>query len=76
MSLPSLHFRTSLNLDNISKTAKMVKGERKQFLILTSYVIKFGQRTFFFIIELVFRGKREFHLFNYNAIFKNRALLK
>ena len=36
----------------------------------------FGQRTFFSITELVFRGKRDFYLFYYNAIFKDSALFK
>ena len=46
---------------------------------VTSYPIIFGQRSFFFITELVFRGKRKFYLFYCNAIFQdhfrlNRAL--
>ena len=36
----------------------------------------FGQRTFFFIKKLVFREKREFNLFYFNCIFKDRVLFK
>ena len=43
---------------------------------LTSYTILFGQKTFFSIIKVVFLGKREFYLFFYNAIFKDRLLIK
>ena len=55
------------------------KGERKKFLKncqFTSYAIIFGQKTFFSIIKLVFRGKSGFYLFCYNAIFKDRVLFK
>ena len=38
--------------------------------MLISYAIIFGQRTFFSIIKLVFRGKHEFYLFSYNGISK------
>ena len=41
---------------------------------LSSFVLIFGQRTFFLIIKLVFRGKSEFYLFCYNAILKDCAL--
>ena len=56
----------------------LIKGEHKKFLknLLTSYAIILGQRTFFSIIKLVFRGKREFYLFFYNAIFKDCILTK
>ena len=47
----------------------------KLYRLLTSYAIIFGQRTFFSIMKLVFRGKREFYLFCY-SIFKDRVLLK
>ena len=33
----------------------------KLYRMLTSYAILFGQRTFFSIMKLVFRGKREFY---------------
>ena len=36
----------------------------------------FGQKTFFSITELVFRGKRDFFLFYYNAVFKDCVLFK
>ena len=39
-------------------------------------MIVFGQRTFFSIIKLVFRGKREFYSFYYNAVLKDCALFK
>ena len=32
----------------------------------------FGQRTFFSMIKPIFREKREFYLFFYDAIFKDR----
>ena len=35
-----------------------------------------GQRTFFSIIKLVSRGKREFYLFYYKAFLKDRVLFK
>ena len=44
---------------------KKFKGESKKFLKncqLTSYAIIFDQTTFFPMIKLVFRGKREFYL--------------
>ena len=43
-----------------------LKGERKEFFKkceLTSYASIFGQRTFFSIVKLVFRGKGGFYLF-------------
>ena len=36
----------------------------------------FGQRISFSIIKLVFRRKREFYLFEFNAIFKSRVIFK
>ena len=39
-------------------------------------MIIFCQKTFFSIITLDFRGKRELYLFYYNAIFKDRVLCK
>ena len=39
-------------------------------------MIIFGERTFFSIIKLAFRGKREFYLFCYYDIFKDRTLFK
>ena len=35
---------------------------------VTSYAIIFGQRTFFSIIKLVFRGKFGFYLFYHNTL--------
>ena len=70
--------KTDLN-ENLYKDCNDFKGERKKFLKncqLTSYAIMFGQRTFSSIVKLVFRGKREFNLFHYNAIFKDRVLFK
>ena len=43
---------------------------------LTFYAIIFGQGTFFSMIKLDFRGKREFYLFYYNAFFEDRVLFK
>ena len=40
---------------------------------LTSYVIIFGQITFFSIIKLDFPGRHGFYLFYYNAILKDRS---
>ena len=45
-------------------------------LLITSYAIIFGQRTFISIIKLVFRGKRELYLFYDTAILKDRVLFK
>ena len=39
-------------------------------------MIIFDQRPFFSTIKLAFRGKPEFYLFYYNAIFKDRVLFK
>ena len=69
------------NVKNIvtARSYVFLKGERKTFLKnceLTSYAIIFGQITFFSIIKLVFRGKRGFYLFHYNAVFKDRVLFK
>ena len=36
----------------------------------------FGQRTSFPMIKPIFQEKREFYLFFYNAIFKDRLLFK
>ena len=57
---------------------KKFKGESKKFLKncqLTSYAIIFDQTTFFPMIKLVFRGKREFYLL-LKRILKDRVLLK
>ena len=43
---------------------------------LTSYTKIFGQRTFFFIVKLVFREKCEFYLFCDNTILKDCVLFK
>ena len=37
-------------------------------------MIIFGQMTFLSIMKLVFQGKREFNLFYYNAILKDRIV--
>ena len=51
--------------------------ERKKFKKAVNWLtIIFGQRTFFPIIKLVFREKREFYLFFDDAIFKDRVLFK
>ena len=51
--------------------------ERKKFKKTVNWLtIIFGQRTFFPIIKLVFREKREFYLFFDDAIFKDRVLFK
>ena len=42
----------------------------------TTYAIIFGQRTFFSIIKLVFRGKLESYFFFYNTVFKDHVLFK
>ena len=56
-----------------------LKGEREKFFKncqLTSYAIGFGQRTFFSIINLIFREKHEFYIFYNSLIFKFRILFK
>ena len=58
--------------------SRTFKRERK-FLKncqLTSYLVIFGQRTFFSITKLVFREKRESYLLSNNVIFKDRVLFK
>ena len=42
---------------NPNHICKKFKGERQK---LTSYVIIFGEKAFFSITKLVFRGKRDF----------------
>ena len=44
--------------------------------VFTSYAIIFGPITFFSIIKLVSREKREFYLFCYNAVFKDSVAFK
>ena len=56
------------------------QNKEKEFFLKENvrnfYAIISGHRTFFSIIEFVFRGKRGFYLFYYNAIFRDRVLFK
>ena len=64
---------------SVSYTKYIQAGDiylKKPFKVETSYVIKLGQTTFFSIIKLVSREKREFYLLYYNAIFKGRVLFE
>ena len=63
----------------LTTSLSLLKAEHKKvskICQLTFYAIMFGQGTFFFIKKLFSRGKREFYLLYYNAIFKDRVLFK
>ena len=56
------------------KKLSNTETELKKALLIKKLI--FGQRTFFSIIKIAFRGKPEFYLFYYNAIFKDGVLFK
>ena len=71
------HFQTFQNfLQTSSNFKRSLKENIRYFkkLLLTSYPIIFDRRTFFSIIKIVFPGKREFYLSQYNAISKDHVL--
>ena len=62
------------------KWLELIKGERKKYIyikLLTYFLCdNIWSENVFSIIKLVFRGKREFCLFYYNVILKDRVLFK